>query len=221
MKKISFVFLAVGILAGVALPASAATYSFRFASRGLVSSTPAPVIAATTWDASGKSATTTLSADLLTATVPANKYARATVGKSTGKWYWEVIPNGDAGAATNGMIAGIMKSPAYDSYVGASTDGVGPMSWVSGNGYLCKNGCTGGAAYTWANFNNGNVLGFALDADAQTLKFYVGNTLRQTIAIPAGTWYPAVGGQYAGSYMGKFSASSFSYTPPAGYAPLE
>lgn len=53
---------------------------------------PTPSVTYATWNPSDKSANVTLSNGNLTATITANTAfygARATIGKSSGKWYWE------------------------------------------------------------------------------------------------------------------------------------
>ena len=206
------------LLTSLANWAHAGDLQYRTASKGLRPvaapvvpvTPPAPQFELVTWSPTDKEASVTLSDDRLTAFVPVATWIRATMGKSTGKWYWEIVPTGaqtniGAGVATDAPIPNLADTrQAYS---------------VWGSGYYCNYGCNG--SYEWAKFKSGDVLGFAVDATKHTLQFYVNGVYRQTVTIPTGVIYPAAGGYSNGSYLGKFKAANWSYAAPTGYAALQ
>lgn len=163
-----------------------------------------------TWNPADKNANITLSNGNLTATNSvANCAVRATIGKTTGKWYWE-ITNGSVNEQDIGVGNASM---TLNGYVGKDANGVG---YDSSDGKLYKGDvavATGGATYTAAD-----IIGFALDVDAGTLKVYKNNTLQYTYTYGfTGTIYPALGAFAAASGTANFGATALTYSPPAGY----
>lgn len=172
------------------------------------------VITYATWNPSDKSANITLSGGNLTATQTASTtgLARSTIGKTSGKWYWEVTWS----SGNNSLVPGIAKSTAATTdYPGQSADGWG---YISSNGNLAN---AGGVVAYGASYPTGTVIGCALDMDAGTFTFYK-NNVSQGIAVSSltGTVYAAIGGTSAvGSRVSvtNFGATSFTYSPPSGY----
>ena len=166
-----------------------------------------------TWNPADKDAGVTLSNGNLTATnIVANKSVRATIGKTSGKWYWEVTNNA---AQENDMGIGNV-SMLLSAYPGNDANGVG---YDSVDGKLYKSNAavaTGGATYTTSD-----IIGIALDVDAGTVKFYKNNTLQYTYTYSiAGAIYPATGGFASGaSCTANFGATAFAFTVPSGYNP--
>ena len=171
----------------------------------------APAVTYATWNPADKDAGITLSGGNLTAVNnTANKSVRATIGKTTGKWYWEVTNNvvaeNDIGIANASM--------SLATYVGSDANGAG---YDSADGKIYKNNtavATGGATYGVPD-----IIGIALDVDAGTVKFYKNNTLQYTYTYGfTGTIYPATGGFIiAASSTANFGASAFTYSVPSGY----
>lgn len=164
-----------------------------------------------TWNPADKNAAVTLSGgNLVAACTATGATVRATVGKSSGQWYWEVTLSG-AGYWFLG-VANTTQSLNSQLWTPNSTG-------VQSNDYYYNSSTTGpGTGYTLVS---GDVIGFGLDADAKTLKMYQNNVLRITIgAVQAGAVYPAVSG-YNGTevYTANFGATPFNYTPPVGYNP--
>lgn len=189
-----------------------ATYKQRVGTRAYTIATSAPY---STWNLLDKGPNVSLNGS--TATVPGGSTVRATVGKSTGKWYWEVKVT----SAEYGTIMGVANlSASLNSYVGSTGNSYGIMAAPPNPfGYECFNGCGSNAL---AQFAKDDVIGFALDMDTRTLRIYRNGTLKLTSSgLPAGTLYPAVGGQAAGTYLANFGNGGFWRAPPAGYSALQ
>ena len=158
-----------------------------------------------TWNPADKHASVTLSGGDLTAASTGGS-VRSTIGKSSGKWYWEVV------TTTAVAMPGITDiSTSLVSYLGSS--GTTSYGWYAGDGYLYN------AAVPYAlvsTFTTGQVLGFALDMDNGTLGLYKANTLYYTLTGLTGTYYAGTG--YSGSTTANFGATALTYTPPSGYA---
>lgn len=167
-----------------------------------------------TWNPSDKSANIALSGGNLTATQSATTtgLARSTIGKSSGKWYWEITWS----SGNNSLIPGIAKSTAATTdYPGQSADGWG---YISLNGNLAN---AGGVIAYGASYPTGTVVGCALDMDAGTFTFYK-NNVSQGVAVSSlsGTVYAAIGGSSAAGSrvsVANFGASALTYAPPSGY----
>lgn len=169
-----------------------------------------------TWDPSNKASNITLSNGDLTAVV-ANGVAgmmRSTIGKSSGKWYWEVtltdinLPQGSGG--------GIAKSTSdLNNYIGFGADSW--AFWFSTGDKLTNNSLTGFSTSP----ANGDILGFALDMDGGTISVYKNNTL-----LGGGAMFSSISGTlYAGwgtnnanyTITANFGATTMTYTAPSGY----
>jgi hypothetical protein len=165
-----------------------------------------------TWNPNDKNASITLSTGNMTATVPTVVgLARASLGKSSGKWYWEVT-----GAAGNGPIPGISTTSTLTStWPGGDTTSYG---YYSQNGSIYNNGSVVGGLGT--TYISTDVIGFALDMTVPSISFYKNNVLAGTQTISAGTWYPSVG--QSGGAVGctaviNCGESPMVYTAPGGY----
>jgi hypothetical protein len=153
------------------------------------------------WSSTNKSSNITLSNNNLTfrgGTV--NKFGTgiATIGKSSGKWYWEITINTPAGTALGGLVGACNWIPdsantknVWQNLQGAgiSNNGTVPCLrlWISGAGPITSGSCI-------TSLVNNDVISFALDMDSPTksLKIYK-NGIQHGITITGltGTWYPA------------------------------
>jgi hypothetical protein len=159
-------------------------------------------------------------------------FSEATMGVTSGKWYWEMKPTVDANTLVSG--AGIATNTNLGFY---STDGVGNFFYhYSGSRYV--NGAATGYGAAWTT---NDIIGFAYDADNWTLTCYINNSsqgnllesqadLSAEIAIPymysygTHTYQWNFGGYHANSLSSAASDANgygtFEYAPPSGYYAL-
>lgn len=138
---------------------------------------------------------------------------RATVGRSSGKWYWEVVQN--TTMVNSREIAAFTQSTV--------STGVQPGSSPNGWGYNGINGLlynNGSGASYGATFNTGDVIGVALNLDDGQVTFYKNNVSQGLkTGIAAATWFPAVGFfDQGGRASIRFTAASQTYSPPSGFS---
>ncbi len=141
-----------------------------------------------TWNPADKGATVSLSNGNLTAgsSSPAFASVRATLGRSAGKFYYEILCT-TLGSTRTGLGDG---SFSLSTYVGNSAKSAGHAnSFITNNGYTLTNSGTFALA-------NGDYLMFAVDMDAD--KAWVGkNNAWQLSGDPGagtGAWLDAVSG---------------------------
>lgn len=136
---------------------------------------------------------------------------RSTIGKSSGKWYWEIT------ALTSWALPGIATSLAP---VGASN------YYANGNyghGYYGSNGILYGTkaqSWTTAPYGGGSVIGMALDMDAGTLRIYKnGIDLGIAFAGLSGIYFAAEGNYTLNQDLStaNFGATAFVYPVPSGF----
>jgi hypothetical protein len=177
-----------------------------------------PAASYATWDPANKAAGMVLSNGNLTSDGSGGGIVRSTVGKSSGKWYWEITPG-----ATPERALGICNgSFSVSSDLGASSNS---FAYYGGDGGTYP----GGTGYG-ATFGGGDVISVALDMDSGKIWFAKNGTWQAsgnpgTGSNPAttgltGTYYAAIGGGDNGEATANFGASSFSYAPPTGFSGL-
>jgi len=74
-----------------------------------------------------------------------------------------------------------------------------------------------------SSYTTGDVIGVALDLDANSVTFYKNNTSQGAVSFSSGTYAPAVGDGSNGSqytFNANFGQQPFVYTPPSGYVAL-
>lgn len=163
-----------------------------------------------TLNPSDKSPTITLSGNNLVAlcSTSASK-VRSTIGKSSGKWYWEYTVS-----VATGPIAGIAKSSApLTTYTGAEVS-----SWSF---YSISQKYNNATATTYGlNYNAGDVIGVALDMSGGTITFLKnGVSLGVAFSGLTGVLYASLGnsGATTPTITVNFGATSFVYAPPTGF----
>ena len=146
---------------------------------------------------------------------------RSTIAARSGKWYWEFRVNSGAGA--NFPMSGLYVAGQGTYWPGYDGNSFG---YFQGGG-IYYNGST---SLTVSSYTDGDVLGFAWDAD--TGKVYVAkNGTWQNSGDPAAgtgqvatisTGVDRVVGAYnsSGSCSINFGQRPFTYTPPTGYVAL-
>jgi hypothetical protein len=183
-----------------------------------------PAFASFAWDPATHGADITLSNSDYTATRGtgnANNFrsVRGTLGKSSGKWYWELaITSGPS--VTGEIIIGIGQSGlSQTSYPGSSGTSYGLQSRPTSTPLAWNNGSSAAVSGTATNFVTNDVVGLAFDATGGTLDVYVNNVLVQSwSSISAGTYYPAVG--LYNNPRAVTIQPTLTYTPPTGYSQL-
>ncbi len=189
--------------------------------------TSSPPISNATWDPSNNFNGSTLSGDNLTQLTytgytagGGGNGARGTLGKTTGKWYFEYTPTVNI-SSSQAMGVGITGN--YSSSLSVfETSSQAFMWYFNGAGNISatyENGAytpTGSYAITTSDIG-----GIAFDLDGLTIKYYKNGTLITTSSLPSGkTWYPiSANGSTAGVSNGltaNFGATSLIYTP-SGY----
>jgi len=137
----------------------------------------------------------------------------ATMGVSSGKWYWE-------GTCTSGgqALMGIATARAtLSSYVGVDTYGWCYYSSAT-DSYKINSGTTAvyGALYT-----TGDIISVALDLDAGTLVFYKNGVSQGTAySSLSGEFFPAISTISNGIWRMNFGQRAFAYTAPSGFKAL-
>ena len=140
---------------------------------------------------------------------------RATIGMSSGKWYWEVVQT-----TGTSMMVGISKGDALQSsYVGAVATGWAYNS-ADGNKYNNASNSAYGNTYT-----TNDLIGVAFDVDSGDLKFYKNGTVQNSgtaayTGLTSGPYFPAVSLYGTATAFTNFGQRPFAYTAPSGFKAL-
>jgi len=174
-----------------------------------------------TWNPADKHADLVLSNGDLTSKTTASSYraVRATMGKSSGKWYFETTI--DANTSITGI--GVGTTAAFlGSFVGGDAYGWGYQSL---SGYKRHSGAQ---LVYGAGFTTGDIIGTAFDIDNGEI-WWSKNGVWQASGDPvtranpaftglAGMIYPMICHRYtAPQATTNFGASAFSYSVPSGF----
>ena len=137
------------------------------------------------------------------ATQSGYEHSSATLGASSGKYYWEVKPNGACGAM--GITDFNWQFERRGSLIYASSG----YSWVyEGNGYVSHNSY-GDIASNYSTYTSSDIIGVALDLDNNKLYFHKNGT------------YENSGDPTSGSTgTGAISIDAPSSLPSGFYSPL-
>ena len=181
------------------------------------------------WNPLSKSTDHSTSNGNLSATSSAAGSLCATIGASSGKWYWEF--NYTNRTATNSPVIGFgnelfnYTNPPF-SYLGSDLN-AGGINVINGNASI--NGTS--TAYGSAIVTNDLVM-FAMDVPNR--KFYIGkngtwfnsgdpvagtNSWPYSATILGSTFFPAVN-LYTDTIAANFGQRPFAYTPPTGFVAL-
>jgi len=194
------------------------------------------------WDQANTGVGYTLSNNSLTVTgVGANTGGtRGNIGKSSGKWYWEVsVDPGRDRTSVIGIAKSTFSMTAANGCFGCNPSntapwrGLAPASTtqvVGWPGTTATSTNLAGTTLSTKGANFGDTYGLALDIDAQTLTIYytpaggscLNHSILQFAAIGAGTWYPAV--STAGRdwiVTANFGIQAFKCPAPTGYQLLK
>lgn len=180
-----------------------------------------------TLNPSDKGANIALSGGNLIATKSAAGWnsVRATLGKTSGKWYFEITYTTVA-ASANAMAAVSDGASSTGSYFGGTALSYG---YNAALGQKYNNGSSAAYGSTWGA---GDVIGVALDMDNGKV-FFAKNNVWQNSGDPVagtnaaytgltGTVYPGLSEIGAGDVLTvNFGASAFTYTPPTGFVGVQ
>lgn len=154
-----------------------------------------------------------------------------TIGVASGKYYWEVY------VTTSYSLLGMYQSGAIDPPFLSSGSGNVALGFTSG-GFV---NAVGGPTYVNSvSFSINDIVGFALDSDANTLTIYInGSATNLVFSNLTGTWFPAEGANSTSTGVFNFGQDSsfagaktaqnntdangigdFYYAPPSGYLAL-
>jgi hypothetical protein len=174
-----------------------------------------------TFSMTDKNTSITLSNGNLTATATSSEVAvRATVGKTSGKWYWEVT----AGSASSGLTSiGVLSMTAQLDF--GLGNGAAPGAGYSPSGTLSATSSSGTSACA---FSSSAVIGIALDLNMGVIYFSqsgvwqggadpVSGSGGLSLGSISEAFYPAVSLGYGDVLTANFGQSSFAHAVPAGY----
>lgn len=149
----------------------------------------------------------------------------ATVGKSTGKWYWEIVTGAGTNAYSQLGIATIQSIQTVRMDTSAYA-----IAWRA-DGAVYSNSTQRISAATMVVTPQSCTVGIAIDCDLRRIWFarnntwvLSGNPATNTTPTVDNQWYdgliifPAVSSYYA--MTAQFASGSLTYTPPSGFSAL-
>ena len=169
-----------------------------------------------TWDpGAAGSGLSVISANLVLFQNDSNLWnnARSTIGKSSGKWYWEYTFSSSPSYVMAGISNGSSAlGPGASSYPGSDSNA---WSYYAFDGNKRTNAVSTAYGVTWTS----ETIGVALDMDSGTVTMYVNNASQGTMYSGlTGTIYAFAGLYLLSASVGvNFGASPFTYTPPTGF----
>lgn len=152
----------------------------------------------------------------------------ATVGKNTGKWYWETTINSISSSTADYGKVGITNVFMINPYntpvsLGGGGSSVGTVGYRGFSMALQARTNFGSSAIVAGNnviMTAGSIVSSVLDASGNSVSFYVDGQLGCTITLSPGgsTWYPAfqaLTGSPASSVTFNFGQNTWSATTAA------
>ena len=135
-------------------------------------------------------------------------HGRTTLGFTTGKWYWEVTPTGNAMIGVEPTSENIDREFFNDSSSGlASRDG-----WIQFEGNQVVSG--------QSDWSDGDTIGVSFIANNGTIYFYINGSLSYSYdsTMSNSVFKKPAYSVYSGwTLTFNFGASGFDETPPTGY----
>ena len=183
-----------------------------------------PPVDAVTWDSENIGSNLLLSNNDLTvehsSALTNYEQVFATEGKSSGKYYFEVLVDDNSGG--NNSVGVQNGSESLEVYLGDTADGWGYMST---NRYYNSSSFSGLGYYV-----TGDVIQVAVDLDNGKIWWGLNNSWEGAPSTGtdacysnlSGTIYPAVSLRHTVSELtGRFKAADLDYTPPSGFSAWE
>lgn len=172
----------------------------------------------TTWNPSDKAASISLSNGNLTATKASgatDALVRATVGKTSGKWHFEITV-GTTGNTDRPGVGIANSTQSLTAYLGSSANSI--CLFASGDVYGSASIISAGATAPWGA---GDVVAVEVDVGAQLIYFQVSGGLRTSgisFSFISGILFPALDLFDTGDVStANFGGSAFTITPTSGY----
>lgn len=138
-----------------------------------------PSVTYATWEASTKGASISLSNGDLTATLSGAGVVRATIGKSSGKWYWEYHVDSVSGLMLLGFGDDSLGGNNYGGYLGDTS--FAWEGWRSDTGANYQGGTNRSFFAGGGTYAVGDTIGVVLDATARDAVIYKNNVLVGTM----------------------------------------
>jgi hypothetical protein len=163
--------------------------------------------------------------DLTFTSSSGNDSAVATMGVSSGKFYYEVELVSQADDANGGFTTAELLASETGTDGASNSKSIG---FQRGNRAIIF-GSEPSPTQRFTTLSDGDVLGFALDLDSspRTLKMFINGAGSATVdvEVPSNqgdTFIPCCGddGLSAGQYKFNFGANGFTHTPPSGHVAL-
>ncbi|WP_068499071.1 SPRY domain-containing protein [Paenibacillus kribbensis] len=146
------------------------------------------------------------------------KGTKANVGKTKGKWYWEVTVNAQSNASTGIGIVGEGKI-----YNGVGASALENWMYYAANGNTYPGIINSGKPYTVKD-----VIGVALNMNDDKISWYKNGVLAYTSTfkpsnLPGEIVTPSITGGTTGSFSfdANFGATPFTYNIPEGFLPYQ
>lgn len=210
---------ASGIVTGVAGGTATISYVTGPGSCFAVATFTVTAVAYATWSPTNKSNTCVLSNGNLTMktnTSGAFGICVATVGRSSGKLYWEIKVDNLSSAQELSGIANFLPTSGNADVCGQVARSIGPRggAWcisVFMTTFIQQGACSAIVV--------NDVIGYAMDFGTLTLSIYRNNALLGSASFTAGTWYPACNATNIANngVTARFDPAQMTYSPPAGF----
>jgi len=140
---------------------------------------------------------------------------RATLGVTSGKWYWEITQTSATSGSANNHTGISKQAATLNNYLGSDANG---WAYDGVNGFKLNNGSGTSYGATWTT---NDVIGVAFDADSGTLTFYK-NGVSQGQAfsgLTSGPYFPTVSLYGTISCVVNFGQRPFAF-PVSGFKAL-
>lgn len=185
---------------------------------GILEYNQAPIYAA--WDPLKKGGSITLSNSNKTAEIAANSTVLSTLGKTSGKWYWEVVIDSVVGFQ-RAMVGISLINTSYNNVLGG-TSSTGWSYRRYDNSNDDKYHLNSGAAYGIGTLlNSGQTIGIALDMTLGQVTLYKNNVSQGVMytGLLGSEVFAAIGRFNSGTitYTAHFNPADLTYAPPAGF----
>jgi hypothetical protein len=127
---------------------------------------------------------------------------------SSGKWYWEINPGSQYSAPGIILTSKILSTASFS----------GGYHYYGNDGQFYTDTTPTASGDT---FGSGDIIGVALNLDADEITFYKNGVSQGAQTIVPGEYNPDFASALAGTNTANFGQRPFRYDPPAGFEPLQ